>query len=183
MKAVKLTKINWNLNNLTEEERVNAMRVLPTHKGFKADDSFVILDKVPTLLKKKYGYDIIDFCFTEIPIIDDVTDLLKFCAPEGKEKPIYTEAGRLSTYGKMCKENLERLVKERIQMERKGVSEYDMPKKLDAVMLAIQEITKLDWEAHTPDELLAPIYRKIWDQRAYNLKDAFEMSECEEGES
>jgi hypothetical protein len=45
MKAVKLYKINWNLDKLTPEEKEEAKKTLPTSKGFKADDSFDVVER------------------------------------------------------------------------------------------------------------------------------------------
>lgn len=180
MKAVKINKIQWNLGNLTDEQKEQVMLKLPTQKGFVTEDNFNVTERVPYLLKKKFGYDIVDFSFVEIHIAETISELLKTCAPAGKEKNLFTDSGNLSAYGKMCKENLENAVKERIQLERKGTSAYAMPKRLDAVMLGIEKISGLSWDAHTPDELLAPIYRKIWDQKAVNLKDMFERNSDED---
>ena len=62
MKAVKLSKIQWNLSDLSPEEREEVKKTLPTVKGFKAPDDFKVAEKVPVILKKKYG---IHFVITE----------------------------------------------------------------------------------------------------------------------
>lgn len=179
MKAIKIYNIHWNIDHLTDEEKEKVMNTIPMQVGFKAEDEFSVLDNVPELLKKKFGYDVKEFSFSEIHVAETLYELLKLCAPKGKEKTIFTDKGNLSAYGKLCKENLENDVKARIQLERKGIPAHEMSKHLDAVMLGVEKLSGLSWNDHTPDELFAPIYRQIWDQKAVNLKDAFEGDEDE----
>jgi len=83
MKAVKLSKIQWNLSGLSPEEKEEALKKLPTVKGFKANDDFNVAEQVPVLLKKKYGYGIIDFTFTQVHIITDIKELFLLGLPDG----------------------------------------------------------------------------------------------------
>ena len=73
MKAIKLYKIQWDLKGLTEEEREKVLETLPKAKGFTTqDDNFNVTERVPKILKKKYGYDIINFAFAELRVVDTV---------------------------------------------------------------------------------------------------------------
>ena len=81
MKAIKLYKIQWDLKNIPNEEREKVLETLPKAKGFTTqDDKFNVAERVPQLLKKKYGYNIIDFAFAELRVVDTVEDLLLLCA-------------------------------------------------------------------------------------------------------
>ena len=147
MKAVKLYKINWNLDKLTPEEKEEAKKNLPTSKGFKADDSFDVIEKVPGLLHKKFGYEIIDFSYTEIPIYDDFETLLKNYTPKGeKPKKIYLKSGELSAFGEECVAKLKRDISKRFLLEGRDTADDAMPEQMDMVMLAIETIFGVDWD-------------------------------------
>lgn len=147
MKAVKLYKINWNLKDLTPEEAEEAKKNLPTSKGFKADDNFDVIDRVPELLHKKFGYGIIDFAYKEIPIYDDFEELLKSYTPRGeKPKKIYLKSGELSDFGERVVRSLKKDISKRFQLEGKDIAPDEMPEQMDMVMLAIETIFGVNWE-------------------------------------
>ena len=179
MKAIKLYKIQWDLKGLTEEEREKVLETLPKAKGFTTkDDNFNVTERVPKLLKKKYGYDIIDFSFEELRVVDTVEDLLLLCAPTNeKVKKLFKNNGSLSTYGETCFDNLETNVRDRIQRESQGEEDWEMPAILDEVMIGIENVTGITWEGHTVNELMTPVIKKINDKKAVNLKSRFEMVE------
>ena len=189
MKAIKLYKIQWDLKGLTEEERKKVLETLPKAKGFTTqDDNFNVAERVPKLLKKKYGYDIIDFSFEELRVVDTVEDLLLLCAPTNeKVKKLFKNNGSLSSYGETCFDNLEANVRNRIQRESQGEEDWEMPAILDEVMIGIENVTGMTWEGHTVNELMTPVVKKINDKKAVNLKSRFEMVEesiedCEDEE-
>ena len=179
MKAIKLYKIQWDLKNLSNEQREKVIEALPKTKGFTTqDDKFNVVERVPQLLKKKYGYDIIDFAFAELRVVNTVEDLLLLCAPTNeKVKKLFKNNGSLSTYGETCFDNLETNVRERIQRESQGVEDWEMPNILDEVMIGIENVTGMTWEGHTVNELMTPVVKKINDKKAVNLKSKFEMVE------
>ena len=179
MKAIKLYKIQWNLKGLTKEEREKALETLPKAKGFTTqDDNFNVAERVPKLLKKKYGYDIINFAFEELRVVDTLEDLLLLCAPANeKAKKLFKNNGSLSTYGETCFDNLETNVRNRIRMESQGKDNWEMPAILDEVMIGIENVTGMTWEGHTVNELMTPVIKKINDKKAVNLKSRFEMVE------
>ena len=81
MKAIKLYNIKWDKANIPEDE----LDKLPTEKGFIVnDDDFSVVDKVPGYLKKKYGWDVLNFSFNEIKIFETFEDLLYHCADKGE---------------------------------------------------------------------------------------------------
>lgn len=185
MKAVKLTKIQWNLNDLTDEEKKQVINTLPTEKGFTANDDFNVPERVPAILKKKYGHDIETFSFTECRIAETLDDLLRLCNPDDSRKELYTSKGELSAYGKKCRENLDFNIKWRMQLERKGTSPYAMPKILDEVMLGLEKISDMSWEKHTADEFMTFVQRKIWNRKYTNMKtdeDIYDIAAEEENE-
>lgn len=179
MKAIKLYKIQWDLKNIPNEQREKVLETLPKAKGFTTqDDKFNVVERVPQLLKKKYGYNIIDFAFAELRVVNTVEDLLLLCAPTNeKVKKIFKSNGRLSTYGETCFDNLESNIRDRIQRESQGVEDWEMPNILDEVMIGIENVTGMTWEGHTVNELMAPVVKKINDKKAVNLKSKFEMVE------
>ena len=154
MKAVKLYKINWNLDNMDPEERREAEKTLPTSKGFKADDSFDVIAKVPGLLRKKFGYGIIDFSYTEIPIYDDLETLLKTYTPKGeKPKRIYLKSGELSSFGEECVDKLKKDISKRFLLEGGNTADDKMPEQMDMVMLTIEHIFGVDWDESDEDSI------------------------------
>ena len=154
MKAVKLYKINWNLDKLTPEEKEEVKKNLPTSKGFKADDSFDVVEKVPGLLHKKFGYEVIDFAYTEIPIYDDFEALLKTYTPRGeKPKKIYLKSGELSAFGEECVAKLKKDISKRFLLEGRDTADDEMPKQMDMVMLAIETIFGVDWDEADEDSI------------------------------
>ena len=179
MKAIKLYKIQWDLKNIPNEKREKILKTLPNAKGFTTqDDKFNVAERVPQLLKKKYGYDIIDFAFAELRVVNTVEDLLLLCAPTNeKVKKLFKNNGSLSTYGETCFDNLESNIRDRIQRESQGVEDWEMPNILDEVMIGIENVTGMTWEGHTVNELMTPVVKKINDKKAVNLKSRFEMVE------
>ena len=189
MKAIKLYKIQWDLKNIPNEEREKVLETLPSAKGFiTQDDKFNVAERVPQLLKKKYGYDIIDFAFAELRVVNTVEDLLLLCAPTNeKVKKLFKSNGSLSPYGETCFDNLESNIRDRIQRESQGVEDWEMPNILDEVMIGIENVTGMTWEGHTVNELMTPVVKKINDKKAVNLKSKLEMIEesiedCEDEE-
>ena len=184
MKAIKLYKIQWDLKNIPNEEREKVLETLPKAKGFTTqDDKFNVTERVPQLLKKKYGYDIIDFAFAELRVVNTVEDLLLLCAPANeKVKKLFKSNGSLSTYGETCFDNLESNIRDRIQRESQGVEDWEMPNILDEVMIGIENVTGMTWEGHTVNELMTPVVKKINDKKAVNLKSKLEMIEESEEE-
>ena len=184
MKAIKLYKIQWDLKNIPNEEREKVLETLPKAKGFiTQDDKFNVAERVPQLLKKKYGYNIIDFAFAELRVVNTVEDLLLLCAPTNeKVKKLFKSNGSLSTYGEACFDNLESNIRDRIQRESQGVEDWEMPNILDEVMIGIENVTGMTWEGHTVNELMTPVVKKINDKKAVNLKCKLEMVEESEEE-
>jgi hypothetical protein len=171
MKAVKLYKINWNLDKLTPEEKNEAKKTLPTSKGFKADDSFDVIEKVPGLLHKKFGYEVIDFSYTEIPIYDDFETLLKTYTPKGeKPKKIYLKSGELSAFGEECVNKLKRDISKRFLLEGRDTADDAMPEQMDMVMLAIETIFGVDWDEADEDSIFQLIDKETSSHIKVKLK-------------
>ena len=172
MKAVKLYKINWNLEGLTPEEKVEAKKNLPTSKGFKADDNFDVVEKVPGLLKKKFGYGIKNYSYIEIPIYEDFEALLKTYTPRGeKPKKIYLKSGELSSFGEDVVNSLKEDVSKRFNLEGKGTADDEMSKQMDMIMLSIEKIFGIEWDdAESEDDIFAVIDKEIKSHEKLNLK-------------
>ena len=179
MKAIKLYKIQWDLKGLTKEEREKVLETLPKAKGFTTqDDKFNVAERVPKLLKKKYGYEIINFAFEELRVVDTLEDLLLLCAPTNeKTKKLFKNNGSLSAYGETCFDNLETNIRDRIWRESQGKDNWEMPAILDEVMIGIENVTGITWEGHTVNELMTPVVKQINDKKVVNLKSKFEMVE------
>ena len=172
MKAVKLYKINWNLDDLDPEERKKVKETLPTSKGFKADDNFDVVEKVPGLLRKKFGYGINDYAYNEIPIYEDFETLLKTYTPRGeKPKKIYLKSGELSAFGEEMVRKLKMDISKRFKMEGRGAEDDEMPVQMDMVMLSLEKIFGIEWdEAENEDDIFAVIDKEIKSHEKLNLK-------------
>ena len=172
MKAVKLYKINWNLDGLTPEEKEEAKKNLPTSKGFKADDSFDVVEKVPGLLYKKFGYKVADYAYTEIPIYEDFESLLKSYTQRGeKPKKIYLKSGELSSYGEEVVNALKSDISKRFRLEGKGTADDVMSVQMDMVMLSLEKIFGIEWEdAESEDDVFDVIDKEIKSHEKLNLK-------------
>lgn len=182
MKAVKLYKINWNLDGLDPEEKAEVKKNLPTSKGFKADDNFDVVEKVPGLLKKKYGYPVENYAYVEIPIYEDFESLLKSYTPRGeKPKKIYLKSGELSAFGEDVVGKLKMDVSKRFKMEFRGTEDDAMPVQMDMVMLSLQKIFGIEWEeAENEDDIFAVIDKEIKGHEKLNLKKLDKDEEEEE---
>lgn len=157
MKVVKITKIIWDLEGLDPAEKGKVKVSLPGSKGFIACDEFEVTEKVPGLLKKKYGYDIKNFSFTEVHISENIDALMKAFGPKEEKKPLYNTKGELSNYGSLCYSNLIDAIRQRKEMEEEGKSEEEMPKMLDKLMFSLEKITGMDWNETTADEFIKEI--------------------------
>lgn len=182
MKAVKLYKINWNLDDLDPEERAKVQETLPTSKGFKADDDFDVVEKVPGLLKKKFGYGIKNYSYTEIPIYEDFETLLKTYTPRGeKPKKIYLKSGELSAFGEGVVDALKRDVSKRFTLEGKGTADDEMSKQMDMIMLSLEKIFGIEWdEAENENDIFAVIDKEIKSHEKLNLKKLDKDDEFED---
>lgn len=163
MKAVKITKIIWKLDDLEPAERGKAKAALPTSKGFLASDDFEVSEKVPGILKKKYGYDIANFSYTEVHICENFDALLRFFGPKKKDdKPVrFFKEGKLTDEGMLAYNNLIAAVKERKKQEFRGTSDEDMPKILDKVMFSLEKITGLEWKETSEEDFIEEIDKMI----------------------
>lgn len=171
MKAVKLYKIIWNLDNLDPKEREEAKQNLPTSKGFKADDTFDVVEKVPGLLRKKFGYGIKTFSYVEIPIYDTFEELLNTYTPRGeKPKKIYLKSGELSDFGERVVDALKGDVSKRFRLEFRGTNNEEMSKQMDMVMLSIEKIFGVEWEEENEESIMAIIDKEIESHVKLHLK-------------
>lgn len=156
MKAVKIYKILWNLDNISPAERGKAKASLPTSKGFMADDDFNVPERVPTLLQNKYGYNIITFSYSEIHIVDTFDKLLKIFIPKDwdskKSKNFFNTKGELTELGQVCYNQLLDTINKRKEMEAAGTPDDEMPKLLDKVMLSLEKITGMPWSDNDAEE-------------------------------
>jgi hypothetical protein len=167
------------------------LKKLPTAKGFTTnDDNFNVTEKVPGLLKKKYGYDVLEFAFSEIHIVNTLDDLLLLCKPDNeKVKNLYKTSGKLSSYGESCFKNLEVNVRQRLWNESNGMDIWEMPVILDEVMIGVENVTGLNWEeGHSLEEVMSEIVKKLSEKKKeknviakYEVVDGGEEME-EEGE-
>ena len=172
MKAIKLYKIKWNLDDVNPEERTKVLETLPEFKGFVAQDDFNVVDKVPALMKKNFGHEIITFSYNEIPIIETLDELLKYFAPSNeKSKKLWTRTGELTPFGEERFEDLRNAIKRRIRLEEEGTKEEEMPKLLDTVMLSLEKITGMDWEEYEPSTFLNVITDMVERRRKTSKKE------------
>ena len=174
MKAIKLYNIKWNTKDVPAED-VKKLN-LPEYKGFTVnDDDYDVVENVPNLLKKKFKYDIIDFSFIEIPIIEDFINLMYFCVDKKeKSKNLFKVNGELSAVGMECVDALKHFIHNRVRLESKNTPAYEMPKNLDIVMLALERITGKTWEVGcTAEEWIKEVdklVKKVVEEKSSYMK-------------
>ena len=97
-------------------------------------------------------------CFTTKDDEFDVVTRWKLFIPQGaKEKKIFKVSGELSEYGNELYKELRLAIHRRKKMEEAGVSVAKIPAVLDEVMIGISNITGIDWEACTEEEIMKEI--------------------------
>ena len=155
MKAIKLYNIIWN----TECCSQSVAAKLPEYKCFTTkDDEFDVVTRCPGLLQKKYGCPVVRFSYSVMKVLFNIEDVLKLFIPQGaKEKKIFKVSGELSEYGNELYKELRLAVHRRKKMEEAGVSVAKIPSVLDEVMIGISNITGIDWEACTEEEIMKEI--------------------------
>lgn len=170
MKAIRATNIEWDCVDDS----------LPKFKGFIVKDNFDTPARVPEMLMKKYGHNVISLNFDEFHISDNMDELLKIGGRELKEKDLYKADGKLSSYGKKCRSGLEGLIAERLRMEFENMPEETMPNILNEVVLGYRNVTGKEWEKKSVKELMKCIDMKLKDMTYVNLKDDDEIEEDDE---
>ena len=184
MKAVKLYKINWNLDKLDPEERNKVKESLPTSKGFKADDDFDVVEKVPGLLRKKFGYSVENYAYNEIPIYEDFESLLKTYTPRGeKPKKIYLKSGELSDFGERVLSALKMDISKRFRLEGKGTADDEMPVQMDMIMLSLEKIFGINWDESDENSVFDVVDKEVNSHVKIKLKKMDDEEEMDEGDS
>ena len=174
MKAMKLYNIKWDTKDVPAEDMKKLN--LPEYKGFIVnDDDYDVVEIVPNLLKKKFGYGIVDFSFIEIPIIEDFINLLYFCASKkDKSKNLFKANGDLSVIGIECVDELKHYIQKRVILEEKNTPTYEMPKELDVIMLALERITGKTWEVGCTlkewEKEIDKLVEKVVDEKSSYMK-------------
>lgn len=184
MKAIKLTKINWDLRNLSVEEREEAKKNLPTLKGFTVDDNFNVQERVPHLLKKKYGYDVIDFSYNEYRIVENVEDLFVLCAPKGKKvKDVFNANHKFSKFGEFCWDRLQYVLKLNESLRKKNTLEENIPKIVDEVLLGVNKVFEIDTDNTPADKIIETIYKTLFPRKKRELTNIKTMGEVTDPEN
>lgn len=163
MKAVKIYKIQWKTND------PEVIAKLPEHVGFTAVNDYNVAAKVPVVMKKKYGYDIDSFAFTEIPILETVEELLLKFNPEDKVKDLFKATGGLSTFGERCFKNLEWNVNRRLRREFDGDDPWNFPAEYDMIQLTWEKLTGEDWEGKSLEEIMKSLLKVIEEVSPRNI--------------
>ena len=174
MKAIKIYKIKWNLDGVSAEKKNELLKKLPTSKGFMAQDSFDVVERVPDLLKKHYGCDVITYSYSEIKIIEDFNELLKFFTPKGeKPKKLFLKDGELSVFGEERVNDLKNAIHKRFYLQEKGTNDDEMPKIQDIVMLSLEKIFNINWEDMTEKDVMKLVEKELT-PKPVNLKDEYD---------
>lgn len=163
MKAVKIYKIQWKV------EDPEILAKLPVHIGFTAVNDYNVAAKVPVVVKKKYGYDIDSFAFTEIPILETVEELLLKFNPEDKVKDLFKATGGLSTFGERCFKNLEWKAQCRLRREFDGEDPWNFPAEYDMIQLTWEKLTGEDWEGKSLEEIMKSLLKVIEEVSPRNI--------------
>lgn len=170
MKAIRVTNIEWDCPD----------RSLPKFKGFVVKDSFNTASRVPDVLMKKYGYNVVSLNFEEFHIADNMDELLKIGGRDQKEKKLYKKDGKLSTYGKWCRSGVESLISKRLKAEFEKVPEEIMPNVLNEIVLGFENVTGKKWGKKSVRELMKCIDSKLKEKSYVNLKDEGDVEEDDE---
>lgn len=155
MKAIKLYNIIWNTACCSEAVAAK----LPEYKCFTTkDDDFDVVTRCPGLLQKKYGCPVVSLSYSVMKVVFTIEDVLRLFIPKGAtEKKIFKVSGELSDYGNGLYMELRLAIHRRKKMEDAGVSVAKIPSILDEVMIGISNVTGIDWEACTEEEILKEI--------------------------
>lgn len=179
MKAIKLTKIKWNTEGVSDEIKNN----LPSVKGFLADDNFDICTATFRILKNKYGVDAKTFNFKEYRVAQTLEDILLYSAPKtAKIKNLWTSKNELSAFGKLCYNNLRHILDWNIVLRRDETPENKIPKVVDEVLLGIERVLGIDPTKSTIQEIMKEVDSKVRDMKYVNLKDEDEKEKEKDGD-
>lgn len=162
MKAIKITHINWDLSSVPENKKAEVSAKLPKTSGFRVKDDFDVLNSVPRIYEKKYGYPVENFKFDTLRIAEDLYGLLMINAPKDEaEKDIYMRSGRLSKYGEKCVSALVGRVKLRVALDEDGTPEENIPNECEETILSIQQITGIQWDKEKMSMIMGPLMNQI----------------------
>lgn len=160
MKAIKIYNISWNLEGVNNKEE--AMNNLPTVKCFTAKDDFDVIEQVPGLFQKKFGFGINSYSFSVLRVVKTLGELINLFHPAGtKEKKVFLKSGELSDYGQGCVRELYSTINRRKDLEKKNTPIEKIPSICDEVMIAVEAITGMQWDACTADEIIKELAAHI----------------------
>ena len=154
MKEIKIYNIIWNTENVSKELVDN----LPKYKCFTAKDDFDVVGRGPEILKKKYGVPVVCFTYSILRVVHTTEDLIMLAAPKGeKPKKIFTKTGEETDYGKKLIAEIKLAVARRKEMEAQNITVDKIPAFYDEVMIAIENITAMEWDACTAEEIITEL--------------------------
>lgn len=174
MKAVLLSKIEWDNKNIPED----ILKNLPVCKGFIVKDDYDTASKTPVVLMKKYGCGVNSLKFSEFHIADNIEEFLLIGGRcQQKTKNVFKIDGSLTAYGKRCLMGIESLISQRLKLEFDKVPEEKMPNILNELVLSFMSVTGKSWEKKSCKELMGEIKKLLKEKTYKNLKDDSEIDE------
>ena len=177
MKAIKIYNIIWNLDGLTDEQKTEAKKSLPRVKCFTVKDDFVIAERVPSMFQKKYGYPVESFSSATIRVVCTTEELLELPAGSSydKSKKLFSKTGEITEYGQKMIDEVKAAIKKRKNLEEVGMPIEKIPAFYDEVMIAIENITGMEWMKCTAEEIIQELDAAIEVlQEDISMRDAME---------
>ena len=158
MKAIKIYNISWNLEGVNDSVK----ETLPSVKCFTVKDDFDVVSRVPGMFQKKFGYGVNSYSFTILRVVNTLGGLIRLFHPAGtKEKKLFLKSGELSDYGQGLVRELYNTINRRKELEKKNTPIEKIPSICDEVMIAVEAVTGMQWDACTAEEIIKELEAHI----------------------
>jgi hypothetical protein len=178
MRAIKIYNIKWNLNSIDENKRTEVKENLPRVMCFTVKDDFDVVSKVPNMFVKRFGVEVENFSYVNLRVVGTIEDLLFLSATDKeKNKRIFSKKGEVTEFGQKMIDIIKDAIRGRKALETDDTPIEKIPTFYDEVMIAIENITGMEWLKCTDQEVL-----KEFDALIEVLKDDIAMKDAIEKE-
>ena len=178
MRAIKIYNIKWNLNSIDEKKRTEVEGNLPSVMCFTVKDDFDVVSKVPNMFVKRFGVEVDNFSYVNLRVVGTIEDLLFLSATDKeKNKRIFSKKGEVTEFGQKMIDIIKDAIRGRKSLEMYDTPIEKIPSFYDEVMIAIENITGMEWLKCTDQEVL-----KEFDALIEVLKDDIAMKDAIEKE-
>ena len=178
MRAIKIYNIKWNLNSVDEQKQAEVKENLPRVMCFTVKDDFDVVSKVPNMFVKRFGVEVDNFSYVNLRVVGTIEDLLFLSATDKeKNKRIFSKKGEVTEFGQKMIDIIKDAIRGRKVLETADTPIEKIPTFYDEVMIAIENITGIEWLKCTDQEVL-----KEFDALIEVLKDDIAMKDAIEKE-